>query len=45
MVLAIAFALAVAAGRAVEAVVIAVLMIPSLLLLGAWAYSAQRGRR
>jgi hypothetical protein len=43
--LAIALVISIAAGRTVEAVVIALLLVPSLLLLGAWAYSVRNGGR
>jgi hypothetical protein len=39
-----AFALSLAAGRTVEAIIAAVLLIPSLLLLGVWVYLRLAGR-
>ena len=43
--LAIGLVISIVAGRTIEAVVIAFLLVPSLFLLAVWAYSVRAGRR
>jgi hypothetical protein len=43
--LAIGLVIAIVAGRTVEAVIIAFLLVPVLFLLAVWAYSVRAGRR